>query len=326
MPSVTILERALELACRAPSLHNSQPWRWIVDRTDDDTEVQLFADHRRIGRATDRSGRELVISCGAALDHLRVAMAAAGWQAGVERFPNPNNPDHLATVRFTALPAVTPAHRERAEAISARRTDRLPFDPPTDWSTVETVLRQNVFDDTVILTVLGDDARPRLAEASRLSESLRRYDASYHAELQWWTTPTWVSQGLPPDALPSERERERVEIARAFPARGDSDRRPEVAEDRSTIVVLATPEDSVRDALRCGEALSALLLECTMAGMATCPLTHMIEMQPSRDIVRELLDRPGLPQVLVRVGTTTGGDAPPPTPRRPLAEVVEFRG
>ncbi|MGV0837433.1 Acg family FMN-binding oxidoreductase [Mycolicibacterium thermoresistibile] len=326
MPSVTVLEHSLGLACRAPSLHNSQPWRWIVDATGDAAEVQLFADHRRIGRSTDRSGRELVISCGAALDHLRVAMAAAGWATSVDRFPNPNDPDHLATARFTELPTVTPAHSERAAAIGVRRTDRLPFGPPTDWSTVETVLRQNVFDDTVMLTVLADDARAQLAEASRLSESLRRYDASYHAELQWWTTPTWVSQGLPPDALPSERERERVDVGRVFPARGSSDRRPDVAEDRSTIVVLATPEDSMQDALRCGEALSALLLECTLAGLATCPLTHMIEVEPSRDIVRSLLDRPGLPQALVRVGSTSGTDAPPETPRRPLAEVLEIRG
>lgn len=325
MPSVTVLEHALGLACRAPSLHNSQPWRWVVDTTGDTAEVQLFADHRRIGRSTDRSGRELVISCGAALDHLRVAMAAAGWQTAVDRFPNPNDPDHLATARFTALPAVTPAHRERAEAISVRRTDRLPFAPPTDWPSVETVLRQNIFDDNVMLTVLGDDARPQLAEASRLSESLRRYDASYHAELQWWTSPTWVSQGLPPEALPSERERERVDVGRVFPARGSSDRRADVAEDRSTILVLATPDDSMHDALRCGEALSAVLLECTLAQLATCPLTHMIEVGPSRDIVGGLLERPGLPQALVRVGTTSGTDAPPETPRRPLTEVVEFR-
>ncbi|MDF3051341.1 MAG: nitroreductase, partial [Pseudonocardia sp.] len=65
---------ALELACRAPSVHNTQPWRW---RLGDDT-VALFADQRRRLWATDRDARDLILSCGAALHHLRVALAAAG--------------------------------------------------------------------------------------------------------------------------------------------------------------------------------------------------------------------------------------------------------
>jgi hypothetical protein len=56
----------VELACRAPSLHNVDPRRTVT--------------------STDRSGREAIISCGAALDHFRVAMAAVGWHTNVEQF------------------------------------------------------------------------------------------------------------------------------------------------------------------------------------------------------------------------------------------------
>ena len=75
----------LELACRAPSLHNSQPWRWIFEGG----ILHLFADHARVGHHTDITGREVILSCGAALDHLQVAAAAAGWQVTVNRYPDP---------------------------------------------------------------------------------------------------------------------------------------------------------------------------------------------------------------------------------------------
>jgi hypothetical protein len=58
------LTSIVELACRAPSLHNSQPWRWVLD----DSALHLFADHTRIGHRTDSAGREVILSCGVALD------------------------------------------------------------------------------------------------------------------------------------------------------------------------------------------------------------------------------------------------------------------
>ena len=93
---VKVITDAVRLACRAPSLHNSQPWRLDVDGKG----VHLFLDTSRIMPSTDRSAREAIISCGALLDHLRVAMAAAGWKAHVDRFPNPNNLDiwHLSNL------------------------------------------------------------------------------------------------------------------------------------------------------------------------------------------------------------------------------------
>jgi len=121
-----ILGAAVQLACRAPSLHNSQPWQWVAEGAG----LHLYVDHSRILPSTDKSGREAHISCGAVLDHLRVAMAAAGWTANVDRFPDPNNPDHLASLDFSPMSLVTDGHRRRADAIAHRRTDRLPFAAP----------------------------------------------------------------------------------------------------------------------------------------------------------------------------------------------------
>lgn len=317
-----LLRKAVQLACRAPSLHNSQPWRWVAA----DGRLHLFLDQGRLVPGADSFGREALLSCGVALDHLRVAMLAWGWESRITRFPTAQDPDHLASIEFSPVERVTRAQRDLARAILQRRTDRLPLGEPTYWDLFEPVLRETVTDTGVRLDVLPDDARPLLAKASQLTEVLRGDDASYHAELEWWASPFNLTEGVPPAALLSDRERHRVDVRREFPIRGHEDRRPEVKADWSRIVVLSTPDDSRTDVLRCGEALSAVLLECTRALMATCTLTHLIELAESRDIVRSLLETPGQPHVLIRVGIAPPTEHPaPPTPRRPVHDVLEIR-
>ena len=320
-PGGEVLKEAVRLAGRAPSLLNSQPWRWVADGG----ALRLFLDRSRMVPGTDHSGRQAIISCGCVLDHLRLAMLAAGWDAAIERFPNPDNPDLLASIEFRPVDHVTGSQDDRVQAILLRRTDRLPLAEPTFWSLFEPVLRRTLDDSNVTLDVLSDDARPQLAAASQLSATLRRDDYSYHEELAWWTSRFVVAEGLPPSSLVSDEERPRVEVARDFPGRSHQSRRPEVEIDWSKILLLSTAEDTRSDALRCGETLSAVLLECTMAGLGTCPLTHLIEVDECRDIVRGLIDGRGQPQVLIRVGVAPPLEAtPPPTPRRPLDDVLHF--
>ncbi|MEE3066808.1 MAG: NAD(P)H nitroreductase [Actinomycetota bacterium] len=317
-----VLKRAVQVACRAPSVHNSQPWRWVVAGA----ALQLFIDRQRTVPGTDSFDRDAIISCGAVLDHLRIAMLAAGWQADIKRFPDKTDPDELASMTFSPAAHVTRAQRERALAILQRRTDRLPLRQPALWDFFERALYDAVDESGVDLHVLGDDSRPRLAEAAKLTEDIRNGDWLYLAELDWWTTPYAVSEGIPPGALASDKEHQRVDVGREFPVRIHTDRRPELEADWSKILVLCTDDDDRADWLRSGEALSTVLLECTMAGMATCPLTHLIELDESRDIVRDLIGQAGEPQVLIRVGIAPSMDHPAaPTPRRPLHDVLKVR-
>jgi hypothetical protein len=322
MVDTETIKDAVLLAGRAPSLHNSQPWRWILEGD----HLQLFVKLDRVVRRTDRSGREALISGGVVLDHLRVAMSAAGWRATVDRFPNPNNLLHLASIAFSPMDFVTDRHRRRADAILLRRTDRLPFAAPADWESFEPEFREAVNSDAVRLDVIADDLRPQLAQASQLTEALRLYDSSYHAELQWWTAAFEVSDGIPHSSLVSAAENDRVDVGRTFPVTHHPERRAEVDEDRSKILVLSTYDESHYSVLRCGEALSALLLDATMAGLATCTLTHITELPASRGVVAELIGRNTVPQVLIRAGLVPAiEDIPPPTPRRPIDDVFECR-
>ncbi|MGE2715095.1 Acg family FMN-binding oxidoreductase [Mycolicibacterium litorale] len=318
-PEFRVVEEAIELACHAPSVHNSQPWRWVRERG----ELKLFLDTDRLV-ATDLSGREALLSCGAVLDHLRVAMAAVGWAVHVDRFPNPDDHRHLATVGFSPS-EVTEAQRARADAIPRRRTDRLPFGPPPAWDRLEARLRGAIDGTVAHLDVVGDDDRPQLAEASQLSEALRLYDSGYHAELAWWTGETTAVDGIPDSSLVSAPESDRVDIGRVFPVtRHHPERRLTVPQDCSRVLVVSARDDTDADVLGCGEMLSALLLEATMAGMATCTLSHLTEVRTSREIIAALVGR-DLPQVLVRVGVAPALEDPPaPTPRRAVTDVLEL--
>nr|WP_134206959.1 NAD(P)H nitroreductase [Mycobacteroides salmoniphilum] len=314
-----VVIKAIQAACRAPSVHNSQPWRWVMDE-----ELKLFLDVNRVLRA-DPSQREALISCGAVLDHFRVAAAAFGWLVRPEYFPNPNDHTHVATMNFTKMQYVTDAHRDRLHALERRYTDRLPFLPPRRWAVTEQLLRQAV-SDRAFLDVLADGARPRVVEAAQLSEGLRQYDSEYKSEIDWWTAPFKLSEGIPDGSLPSEEEGNRVDIGRDFPFARHRERRAAVPQDRATLVVLSTGDDSAQDYVKCGEALSALLIEATVAGSATCTLTHVTELVASRQIIEGITDR-DYPQAVVRIGTTPPLDPiPAPTPRRPLSAVIEFAG
>jgi len=322
MVNTEVIKNAVQLACRAPSLHNSQPWHWVAE----DGTVQLYLDKNRVLYSTDHSGREALISCGVALDHFRVAMAAAGFTANVDRFPNPNNPLHLASIDFSPMEFVTDGHRRRADAVLLRRTDRLPFAEPPDWDSVESQLRSAVVADAVRLDIIADELRPELAEASQLTESLRLYDSSYHAELSWWTGPFETREGIPHSSLVSAPESDRVDIGRNFPVTSNTDRRLGFGYDHSKILVLSTYDDDRDSVLQCGETLSAVLLDAAMAGLATCTLTHITELRASRNIVASLIGQTTTPQVLIRVGQIPQiEDVPPATPRRPTDEVFEVR-
>lgn len=153
---------ALGLAQRAPSIHNSQPWLW---RAAGDS-LHLFADRDRQLADDDPTGRDLVISCGAALHHLRVALGSAGWTGEVRRFPNPADQDHLATVELRRRDR---AGRDIATtmAINQRRTDRRDY---SSWPVPDGMISRLIDEaanEGVVLRRTVNSARGRLIAAIR---------------------------------------------------------------------------------------------------------------------------------------------------------------
>jgi hypothetical protein len=179
-----------------------------------------------------------------------------------------------------------------------------------------------------LLDTLAEELRPDLSRAASLTEAIRRFDSAYQRDLDWWTTPFEYTEGIPRTALTSVDESDRVEVNRSFPVEGRGHRRPGVGEDQAQILLLSTGGDTAADALGAGEALSRVLLECTVAGLATCPVTHVTELPEVRSAIAAVTAVDTVPQALIRVGQIPGAltENPAITPRRPVAEILRFAG
>ncbi|WP_067814831.1 Acg family FMN-binding oxidoreductase [Nocardia inohanensis] len=316
VPDRATMVEAMRLAARAPSVHNTQPWLWRFA----DGRLTLTLDADRLLPSIDPVGRQMVISCGAMLHHVRTAFAGLGWHTDVVRVPDAKRPDTLAALTFR--PWLLPPEwvHARVRAIVGRYSDRLPFRAAPGLDALLPTLFQSAARHHTELDVLAESARPRLAAASREIAAVRGHDLLHEAELHWWAGHSGGVDGIPASALVSEAESARVGIGRAFPTIAPSTRRPGLA-DHARLLMLSTAADSVLDWLRTGEALSEVLLECTTAGLATCSLTHLAEVPAGRDLLAACINRTALPQVLIRVGTAPADPhRPPPTPRRPIAD------
>src|SRR6188768_3452199 len=117
-PAAAILAEAAQAAGYAPSIHNTQPWRWLVSQT-----LDLYADRSRGLPRADPDGRLLTISCGAALHHAVVALAADGWAAQVDLVPED---DVLARITLADRIDVTPDAMHTFQNLRLRHTDRRP--------------------------------------------------------------------------------------------------------------------------------------------------------------------------------------------------------
>lgn len=304
------VQAAVALAARAPSVHNTQPWRWrITSRS-----VHLYADRKRWLQATDPDGRDLVMSCGAVLHHLRVALAAAGVRATVHRLPNPAEPDHLAALELSPGSAAD-ADYALVAALERRHTDRRPF---TDWPVPDAVVGELVAiaaeQGVVLRPVAAEAGRARLMGAIAEAERIQREDAGYRTELALWS-----GRRAGPDGVPAVATEGAAAGVRRFDGTPDGG-----AADGATLLVIGTASDDVLSWLRAGEATSAVLLKATTAGLASSPLSQPLEVGSTRAVLRDdVLGGTVSPQMVLRVGWPSGAaGGTPRTPRRPVEETI----
>jgi nitroreductase len=315
--SVDTVRRLLELATRAPSVHNTQPWLW---RFRDDT-IELYADWTRRLEAADPVGRNLIVSCGAALHHLQVAARAGGWSPSVARVVDDADPTLLAQVQFSPGPRPTTAAAD-LRAIRERCTDRRRF---TNWPVPEERLGQ--LTDVVArqgghaapLTDLSDRFRVEMlvARAHRLQER----DARISAEADRWTDHD-VYDGVPSDHLPSANGH--PESRRSRFSGGALEDPGRDVEGGDGLIVLYDTDDSPPAWLRAGESLSALWLRAANEGLSVVPLSQVVEVSETRDALQhQVLGGLAVPLLLVRVGwQAISRSQLLPTPRRPIEEVL----
>ncbi|MBS9534864.1 nitroreductase family protein [Mycobacterium sp. M1] len=322
-PIATSIRTALQLATRAPSVHNSQPWHWRVrGRT-----LELFAVPDLQLPSVDPDGRGLLLSCGAALHHCTVALAALGRQFRVHRLPDPTDRNLLASIELSASntdQAPEQVDVALAAAIPRRRTDRRCY---SDWpvSTADIALMgARAARAGVMLRQIN--ALDRLSAVVNRAVSEHLADYEYLSELTTWSGRHGSVAGVPAGSVPAPQADSPI-TGRIFA--GPALAQPAGAApgaDHAAMLALGTEDDDRLAQLRAGEATSVVLLTATALGLASCPITEPLEIAETRAVVRgDVFGTSGYPQMLLRVGwAPINADPLPATPRRSLDDTVDW--
>lgn len=310
---------AIESAGHAPSIHNTQPWRFVV-ATD---AVELWADRRRAVPAVDPTGRQLVVSCGAALEYLCIDLVASGHEPSVTLTVDPTS-DLLATIRVTGASDPDPEALVLAGNLRRRATVRTPFDDDQVPSEVLDQLGLEVRKAGGWLHLVTDrDHLITLTVLLQHAHEAQLGDPSYLEEIERWRRHTLSSDGIPDAAVPGLRGRHTNVAIRDF---GPSDHDVitvdgPVADERPAIAVVGTPGDGVTDWLIAGRAAARLLLAAAGYGVAASPLNQVIDDPGPRRQLQSHLGLVGYPQMVLRMGYAA---MTPTTGRRPVDEYLTY--
>ncbi len=327
-PDEATWRQVVACAVRAPSVWNSQPWRW---RTSTTGGIDLYTDRSRRQITTDPHGRDLLLSCGAGLHHLVVALASLGWSAQITRLPDPELFDHLAHVQpSTEAPSIDTARL--AEAIPRRHTDRRRFSAdPVSADLLNILVEHAARCGASLHVVAAPTIRQRLVEVIAEAGPLQQQEMGYAAELAKWTGRYAASgDGIPPGSTISSGVDRMGDVPMRPVADGRLRQSPHGLEhdDASVLMLLCTDDDNRLAVLRAGEAASAVMLAATDLGLATTPLSQPLEVAQTRATIRNRILGPQLhPHLVLRVGWALPG-APEltPTPRRHLDRVLLSSG
>ena len=307
-----LLRHVVLAATLAPSVHNTQPWRFIAG----DDRLELHADLARQLGVLDPDGRQLHLSCGAALLHARVSARALGLDVTVELLPDPTEPTHLATLHLSPGRAAGEDDIALAGAILSRHTHRGGFDGRRLPDALVERLRLDVEAEGAILRpVISPDDRIELKVLLSRADKQERADDAYARELA-----SWVRDGGP-DGVPTDALNlvDGSTVAQRDFRLGERPHPDAPPVDDPDLLVVATHDDGPRSWLVAGQALALLLLRAADHGVLAQPLGQVTDAVGNRLGLRVALGMLALPQLVLRVGYATGASV---TPRRPLEDVL----
>jgi len=350
----------VRMAARAPSLHNTQPWRFKVG----EDAIELYADRRR-QLPEDPAGREMLISCGAALYGLRLAVRSLGHRPEVDLLPGrarsrrplapvppdpvPPDPVPLARVRLGAAEPITPEEQKLLAAVLHRHTHRGPFEPGPLPGGLLPGLQRDAAAEGAVLTIVDEEQDGRDLAAIVAVASLRQaLDPASRADVERWTrdldspardgvpayafppTPAEPAGWLPPRDFDLGRGLGRMpageppagEPPAGEPLAGElpAAQLPATQAAAPVTAILATPGDGAEDWLRAGQALHRLLLRAASQWVFGSLQTQALKVVWVRALIRSQLTLPGWPQMLLQLGLARTTH---PTARRPPEELID---
>ncbi|MEV4703987.1 Acg family FMN-binding oxidoreductase [Actinoplanes sp. NPDC049316] len=317
-PSRTVLTDCVRVATAAPSLHNSQPWRFRIA----DDHVDVYADRTRRLTVVDPTGRELMMSVGAALFTLRLALREAGCLPVLNLFPRPGEPDLAARVSVGRRAAPSAGVTSLAMAVQRRRTNRHPFARTALPAGALDRLRAAARLEGASLAVAGPADRDAVLALARSADQDLRARDGYAEELARWThDDRHRRDGVPATAIGPRDALQHLPVRDFRPPHAEHDLTAVAFEAHPTIALLTTPGDTEDDWIMAGQALQRVLLTATTLGVSAMPMSQPIELPAARSLLtgRRTGERA---QMVLRLGY---GRPVPATPRRPVTDVLVRR-
>jgi len=300
----------------APSVHNTQPWRFAV-RAD---VVELHLDLARVLAVADPDGRSARLSCGAALLNLRVALQAAGIETTVSLLPRRGHPTLLAVVRPVRRRRPTSADLTLSAAIRRRRSHRRPFhSAPVPQAALSAIVYAAAVEGGYLRLVQDPAMMRSITALARKADQLLGDDEDYRAELARWT----FSTGDRTDGVPLSASGPRPEPGTALPIRDfapDVPRSVHAYEADPLVGLLMSPGDTALDQVRCGQALQRALLVAAEHGVGAS-ISAPVEVPAIRTELRAVTGTAMWPQLMLRLGSALPTAA---TPHRQVSAIAEI--
>lgn len=315
------LKFLLRYAILAPSTHNTQPWLFHI-RGD---ELELYADRTRALHTIDPDDRELIMSCGAALFHLRVAMQHFAYQAEIKTFPDPTDPDLLARLRLGCLRKTSVEERSLFPAIRKRRTNRQPFRAdPVPEALLEVLQEAAQKEGAWLRIVAREEERFNVADLIAEGDRIQWANKRFRLELAAWMHPSRNEHhdGIPGYALGMNDLFSSTPpiVVRTFDmGEGQAAKDRDIAIYSPVLAVLCTEADTPQAWLAAGQALDRVLLRARAEEVWASFMSQPIEVPELREKLRDVLGQPCFPQLLLRLGF---GPDVKPTPRRNVEAVL----
>jgi nitroreductase len=313
----------VDAAVWAPSVHNTQPW-WFTRRG---AEIVLHADSQRQLGVADPAGREMMISCGAALFTAKLVLRSLGYVAETRELPDRGDPLVIARLRWRHRLPPTDYESLLFRHVTRRRSHRGGFGPLPLTPGLLDALRQDATSDGAALRVARDDgSRAAVAAVVELAETSERQDSAYVRELAAWAPPPGSSRqdGVSSLSYPARPER----TSPHFPSRdfahghGWGIRASSAASGSwfaGVVCLLTTPGDGPQDWVHAGHALQRILLKCAAYGVAAALYSQPVEIYWLREVMRAQLADGSYPQLVLRLGIVRQNAI---SVRRPAASVL----
>ena len=313
-----VFRQLVSAATRAPSGHNSQPWRFCATASG----IAILPDVARILPAVDGEQRELLISLGCALENLCLHATTLHYASTATI-----SSDGRIDVHLRADDALRPD--PLAAHIPRRQTNRASSD---GRNVPDDILRTLLMDATATIHIhaFARNTPPyaQLADTIRRGNDVQMSDPAFKHELLSWirynrkhseahndgisnavlgapNLPRWLAEIIVKSMMNSKTQNKTdgKHLATA-----------------SHLLLVSSDGDDSAAHIATGRVLQRLLLRLTEAGIACAFLNQPCEVAPLRAGLRNTLPiGHAHPQILLRIGYAA---EQPYSRRRPVEEVI----